>query len=298
MAEVAQLFPGTNQKARNESYLDDFEAARTIFDLTRQPTRWRLGATPQRQQAPIFRRVHLPIHCRLPTTAPECRSIPSTLVFLAPQGALGVASNIDLDDVNAHVYERPFLPQDLFPGRSARVVQLPESILDVSYFPAERGMYNYNTNLEANGNLPNPRQNFGAVTRAIASDIDFDNANIENVTFWLMDPFVTGAAGVVRGSNDDTKNKNNTTGGKLVSSTSAIFRKMSLKMAGMNLKMVFRPVPITASSRLGAFKQQAGGKAPTQQFVTNAFQSGVRDRQDIGLDGLSSQPTIPDGRYV
>ena len=53
-AEVAQLFPGTNQKARNESYLDDFEAARTIFDLTRQPTRWRLGATPQRQQAPIF----------------------------------------------------------------------------------------------------------------------------------------------------------------------------------------------------------------------------------------------------
>ncbi|SOD92589.1 T9SS outer membrane translocon Sov/SprA [Spirosoma fluviale] len=289
-AEVAQLFPGTNPKARNESYLDDFEAARTIFDLTRQPTRWRLGATPQQFPQGSFADP-------LPYAYNRARMSVYTVdpSIFGSTGTLGVASNIDLEDVNGHVYERPFLPQDLFPGRSARVVQLPESILDVSYFPAERGMYNYNTNLDAAGRLPNPRQNFGAVTRAIASDIDFDNANIENVTFWLMDPFVPGEAGKVRGSNDDTKNINNTTGGKLVFNLGDISEDV-IKDGRYEFENGFPASADTANNpRIGGVQTTSWGKAPTQQFVTNAFQSGVRERQDIGLDGLSSQPTIPDG---
>lgn len=288
-AEVAQLFPGTNQKARNESYLDDFEAARTIYDLTRQPTRWRLGATPQQFPQGSFADP-------LPFAYNRARMSVYTVdpSIFGSTGTLGVTSNIDLDDVNKHAYERPFLPQDLFPGRSARVVQLPESILDVSYFPSERGMYNYNTNLDADGNLPNPRQNFGAVTRAIASDIDFDNANIENVTFWLMDPFVQGAAGVIRGSNDDSKNKNNTTGGKLVFNLGDISEDV-IKDGRYEFENGFPASADNTDSRYGTVQTTNWGKAPTQQFVTNAFQSGARDRQDIGLDGLSSQPTIPPG---
>ncbi|MFD2935746.1 T9SS outer membrane translocon Sov/SprA [Spirosoma flavum] len=288
-AEVAQLLPGTNPKARNESYLDDFEAARTIFDLTRQPTRWRLGATPQQFPQGAF-------SDPLPFAYNRARISVYTVdpSIFGSTGTLGVASNIDLDDVNAHVYERPFLPQDLFPGRSARVVQLPESILDVSYFPSERGMYNYNTNLDANGNLPNPRLNFGAVTRAIASDIDFDNANIENVTFWLMDPFVPGSAGVVRGSNDDNKNINNTSGGKLIFNLGDISEDV-IKDGRYEFENGFPISADTANTRVGGIATTNWGKAPTQQFVTNAFQTGVRDRQDIGLDGLSSQPTIPVG---
>ncbi len=288
--EVAQLFPGTNPKARNESYLDDFEAARTIFDLTRQPTRWRLGATPQQFPQGSFADP-------LPFAYNRARiSVYTVDPSIFGSAGLGVSSNIDLDDVNKHVYERPFLPQDLFPGRSARVVQLPESILDVSYFPAERGMYNYNPNLDAKGNLPQAtlKQNFGAVTRAIASDIDFDNANIENMTFWLMDPFVSGPAGVVRGSNDDTKNINNTTGGKLVFNLGDISEDV-IKDGRYEFENGFPTSADTASTRVGGIATTSWGKAPTQQFVTNAFQSGVRDRQDIGLDGLSSQPTIPDG---
>ena len=111
-------------------------------------------------------------------------------------------------------------------------------------------MYNYNTNLDANGNLLNPRQNFGAVTRAISSDIDFDNANIENVTFWLMDPFVTGAAGVVRGSNDDTKNKNNTTGGKLIFNLGDISEDV-IKDGRYEFENGFPASADTASSRIG-----------------------------------------------
>ena len=61
--------------------------------------------------------------------------------------------------------------------------------------------------------MPNPRSSFGAITRAISSDTDFDNANVEQIEFWLMDPFVPGDQGKVR---DGIFNKNNQTGGKLI----------------------------------------------------------------------------------
>ena len=289
--EVAQLFPGTNPRARNESYLDDFEAARTIFDLTRQPTRWRLGATPQQFPQGSFadplpyayNRARISVY----TVDPSIFGATSTL---------GVTSNIDVENANRHVYERPFLPQELFPGRSVRPVQLPESILDVSYFPSERGMYNYNTNLLPNGNLPNPQQNFGAVTRAIASDIDFDNANVENITFWLMDPFVPDSAGVIRGGPDRSQwfdNTNRRVGGKLVFNLGDISEDV-IKDSRYEFENGF-PLDSAISTRNPGTETTAWGRAPTRQFVTNAFQTGSRAQQDIGLDGLSSQPEIPAG---
>ena len=286
--EVAQLLPGTNQRARNESYLDDFEAARTIYDLTRQPTRWRLGATPQQFPQGSFQN---PLESAYNRARVSVYSVDPTLYT---PGSQGVVSNIDPDEVKKYVYERYFLPQDLFPGRSVRPVQLPENILDVSYFPTERGMYNYNPNLDPNGQLPNPKRNFGAVTRAIASDIDFDNANIENMTFWLMDPFVGGESGKVRGSSDPSKNINNSTGGKLVFNIGDISEDV-IKDSRYEFENGFPVSNDTTSSRVGGTETTRWGRAPKQQFVTNAFQTGSRERQDIGLDGLTSQPNAPDG---
>ncbi|QJW88397.1 cell surface protein SprA [Spirosoma taeanense] len=281
--EVAQLLPGTNPRARNESYLDDFEAARTIFDLTRQPTRWRLGATPQQFPQGTFQN---PLESAYNRARISVYSVDPSLYT---PGAQGVVSNIDPDEVKRYVYERYFLPQDIFPGRSVRPVQLPESILDVAYFPSERGMYNYNPNLRADGTLNNdPRRNFGSVTRAIASDIDFDNANIENMTFWLMDPFVGGEAGKVRGNADDSKNRNNTTGGKLVFNLGDISEDV-VKDSRYEFENGFPVNDDTLNVRVRGTETTAWGKAPKQQFVTNAFQSGARDRQDIGLDGLDSR---------
>lgn len=279
--EVAQLLPGTNQRARNESYLDDFEAARTIFDLTRQPIRWRLGATPQQFPQGSFQN---PLESAYRRARMSVYSVDPTLYT---PGSQGVVSNIDPDEVKKYVYERYFLPQDLFPGRSVRPVQLPESILDVAYFPSERGMYNYTPNLDANGQLANPKQNFGSVTRAIASDIDFDNANIENLTFWLMDPFVGGEAGRIRSSNDPSApNTNNTTGGKLFFNIGDVSEDV-MKDSRYEFENGF-PVDSTVSSRNPGTEQTAWGRAPSQQFVTNAFQSSGRDKQDIGLDGLGN----------
>jgi cell surface protein SprA len=285
--EVAQLFPGTNPRAKNDSYLDDFEAARTIFDLTRQPTRWRLGATPQQFPQGSFQN---PLEFAYNRALISVYSVDPSIYT---PGNQGVVSNVDPDDVKKNVYERYFLPQELFPGRSARVVQLPESILDVSYFPSERGMYNYNPNLNADGTLPNPKRNFGAVTRAIASDIDFDNANIENITFWLMDPFVGGDAGIVRGNPDSSKNRPNTTGGKLVFNLGDVSEDV-IKDGRYEFENGFPasgdPGSLTANNgRNPGTEATPWGVAPRQQFVTNAFQSGGRENQDVGLEGLKNE---------
>ena len=91
------------------------------------------------------------------------------------------------------------------------ITNLPIGVLDVAYFPSERGIYNFNPNLSADGLLVNPKTNFGAITRAILADTDFDNANVEQIEFWLMNPFVDGETGKIR---DGIFNKNNTKGGK------------------------------------------------------------------------------------
>ncbi|RIV22632.1 cell surface protein SprA [Fibrisoma montanum] len=281
--EVAQLFPGVNPRVNNDAFIDDFEAARTIYDLTRQPTRWRLGATPQQFPQGSFSN---PLEYAYNRARISVYSVDPTIY--GTTGLRTVSTGIDPEQLNAFAYERYFLPTDLFKGRSARVVQLPESILDVSYFPSERGMYNYNPNLTTDGQLPNPRQNFGSVTRAVASDIDFDNANVENITFWLMDPFVQGESGVVRGSPDDSKNTNNTTGGKLIFNLGDISEDV-IKDGRYQFENGFPANgDTTGTNRQLGTERTAWGRAPLQQFVTNAFQSGGRENQDIGLDGLKN----------
>ncbi len=50
-AEYAKLFPSVNNKRiGGNAMIDDFEATRNINDLTRQPTRWRPAATPEKFQ--------------------------------------------------------------------------------------------------------------------------------------------------------------------------------------------------------------------------------------------------------
>ncbi|GAA4402815.1 cell surface protein SprA [Nibrella viscosa] len=279
--EVAQLFPGVAPRVNNNAFIDDFEAARTIFDLTRQPTRWRLGATPQQFPQGTFQR---PLEYAYNRARISVYSVDQT-IYGQGTGLRTVDINLSTDD-KQNYYERYFLPQQLFPGRSVRQIQLPENVLDVAYFPSERGMYNFNPDLTREGNLRNPRRNFGAVTRAITSDIDFDNANIENITFWMMDPFIGGERGKVRAYPDDSKNKPNTTGGKLFFNLGEISEDV-VKDGRFNFE---NGLPLENGTRERGTDTTAWGRVPRQQFITNAFtnQPGAREKQDVGLDGLSS----------
>lgn len=278
--EVAQLIPGVAPRVNDNSFIDDFEAARTIYDLTRQPTRWRLGATPlQFPQGTLAN----PLEYAYNRARISVYSVDQTIY----NDNLG--NNIPLNLTNEekqNYYETFFLPTQLFPGRSTPTVVLPTNVLDVAYFPAERGMYNYNPDLNPDGTLRNPRQNFGAVTRAVGSDIDFDNANVETMTFWMMDPFLPGPRGVVQGTPDPSRNRNNTTGGRLLFNLGDISEDV-VKDGRYNFE---NGLKINREDRGPDNDTTAWGLVTRQQFITNAFQNteGALEKQDVGLDGLDN----------
>ncbi len=281
--EVASLLPSVAPRVNGNAFIDDFEATRLIFDLTRQPTRWKLGATPQQFPQGSFQN---PLQYAYNRARISVYTVDQT-IYQPGIGQGNTGTNLSDEEKN-NFYERYFLPTDLFPGRSVRQIQLPENVLDIAYFPAERGMYNYNPDLNTDGSLKTPRQNFGAVTRAVASDNDFDNANIENITFWMMDPFIGGENGKVRGNPDNTKNRPNTTGGKLVLNLGDISEDV-IKDGRYNFENGLPVGPTGPGSRERGVDSTAWGRVTRQQFVTNAFtnQTGARAKQDVGLDGLS-----------
>ncbi len=278
-AEFAQLRPGVNdRRVGGNAMIDDFETARNINDLTRQPNRWRLGATPEvfdergqfGELGYNFRRAKMSVYT-LDPSAFFTGGFGTNFGAISQDITAGAANNI---------YERAFNIQDIFPGRSRPALgqQLPTAILDVAYFPEERGMYNYNPDLTPQGLLANPRRNFGSSTRGLTFDADFDNVNVEYLEFWLLDPFQD----VVR---DGVKNKENVTGGKLIFHLGDISEDV-IPDSRFNFENGLPPDENSGTEPVAT----VWGKAPRSQYVTDAFANSETSRanQDVGLEGLSN----------
>ena len=63
--------------------------------------------------------------------------------------------------------------------------------LDLAYFPQERGSYNFNTlekDVNTDGTFKRPNENWGGVMRPLNTN-NFDQANVEFIQFWIMDPY-------------------------------------------------------------------------------------------------------------
>jgi cell surface protein SprA len=282
--EYARLIPGISSRVQNNSFIDDFEAARTSFDFARQPLLWRPAATPAdfrktsniNDIASAYRRAKISVY--------------NIDLSYAQQGSPfgNFQPDINPDEIGRFQYEKIIYPQQIFKNKAIpNNIQIPQQTLDISYFPSERGLYNFNTDLDINGLLRNPRENFGAVTRAIGSDTDFENANIETIDFWMLDPFIDGATGVVR---DGVFNQRNTTGGKVLlhlGDVSEDFIPDNRFNFENGLPLVDRVVSPQPSPNVD---QTPWGYAPRSQFLTDAFDnlSGAREKQDVGLDGLSN----------
>lgn len=301
--EYAKIIPNVNPNVNGNAFIDDFESARTVFSLSSQPTLWRHATTPKEFVDPLdkkygynFRRAKISAY--------------STDISLYGQGNFQVdAPGVDAANSAAYVYERPVTPKGLYPNRDVanNFNSLPIGVLDVAYFPTERGIYNFNTDLNTDGSLKNPKKNFGAITRAITSDTDFENANVEVMEFWMMNPFEGGERGIVRanGSTADgraldidrqSSKKRIETGGKLVFELGDISEDF-IPDGNNNFE---NGIPGGIKDAVGTVTIRANvqktdwGIAPTRQFVTNAFdnQTDNRSVQDVGLDGLPN--TISD----
>lgn len=281
-AEFAQLRPGTSNKVNGEStsYIDDFEASITPFNLG-SPNSWKLAATPQT----IDNRFSGEL---APNTIDDLRIgyKRAKLSWYQVDNLFyrsGGANNPDLsDELLDNHYNRAVSQQEIFPFRTPAVGNNNEPIFDLAYFPQERGPYNYSPDLDINGRLTNPNENWGGITQAIRTEVDFDKSNIEYIEFWMLDPFITGEFGVI----DDGINtpQNNTTGGQLIFNLGSINEDII-----RDGRHAFEN-GLPSNGLATGIVENNWGVVTTQQYLTNAFDnSGERSNQDVGLDGVKDE---------
>lgn len=281
-AEFAQLRPGVNNKwVKGSSMIDDFEFARNINDLSRQPTKWRLGSTPGKFLDSIPGLLGNPYKYNYNRAKMSVYTVDMSVYIGGDFGVANVIPESIRNQANGNIYEKSYSPQDIFPGKSRQIYasQMPSSILDISYFPEEPGMYNYNPDLNAEGMLKSPEKSFGSTMRGITFDADFDNSNVEYLEFWLLDPF---AAPVRDGKPNG--NKKNETGGKFLIQLGDVSEDV-IPDSRFNFEN-----GIKDSSSISKPVETKWGLAPRSQFITDAFdnQESVRLKQDVGLEGLSN----------
>jgi len=99
------------------------------------------------------------------------------------------------DEVVESNYSRGVYEEDLFPNKDnvAQDEPYPIPMLNLAYYPDERGMYNFDyESIDPNtGKLINPEKRWGGIMRNLTTT-DFEEANVEFIEFWMMDPFTEG----------------------------------------------------------------------------------------------------------
>ena len=281
-AEFAQLIPGTSNVVDGEgaSYIDDFEATVTPFNLMGNvQTTWKLASTPVFDDT-RFDRSALSGPLGFGYKRAKMAWYVVDNVFYRSGGAAR-PDNIDEEDLRNH-YVRAVSPQEIFRQQDREIVNTNETVFDMAYYPSERGQYNYDPNFNSDG----PEANFGGITRAITSDVDFDKTNIESIEFWMMDPFINTPNGVVL---DGIENSVNQTGGTLVFNLGSISEDIM-----RDQRHAFENGLPTDGDTTKALRTD-WGFVPTQQYLNSAFDNSTsaRPNQDIGLDGLKMTEEAP-----
>ncbi|GAB2964158.1 cell surface protein SprA [Hymenobacter coalescens] len=294
--EFAQFVPGKSQLGRGEdgvSYLDDFENSRTPFTLGNNNTAnpWRLATTPQR----IIDEQRL---SGLGIAYPRARLAWYTIDQTYFTDGPSKPNNVTTADLRNH-YVRGVTRSEVFPNRdNGALGNSYENTFDLAYYPNERGQYNYSPSATNDGRFLNPsnlglnRRNYGGISREITFDTDFDNANVEYLEFWLMDPFIGGANGVIDDQEEGPRpaglpapGPNTDTQGELYFNLGSVSEDLLQDGAYQ-----FENGLPDGSATLAPLQQTPWGYVTQLQFLTDAFSTapGGRDRQDIGLDGLTS----------
>jgi cell surface protein SprA len=188
--EFAYLVPGspkgTEFGGESTSYIDDFEGSQNAIDI-RSPQSWFLSSRPHGingnddnvngiQQG--YNRALLNWYTIDP-------------IFYGNQAP----SDITVDDISGLYTSRVFI-QELFPNQDISQGQTTViNTLDLAYYPAERGSYNFQTtDVDVNSNtLLAPEESWAGITRALTST-DFEQSNVEYIEFWLQDPFQDNAS--------------------------------------------------------------------------------------------------------
>ncbi|MEO6302842.1 MAG: cell surface protein SprA, partial [Bacteroidia bacterium] len=287
--EFAKLFPG-NAKAigkSGNSYIDDFEGSISLIDI-RNAQGWYLASIPQ----------------GIPGLFPEASS--TTLTAVGKNRARFNWYNIDAmftrsqsgttpsyynNNVFSNNMWRQVFETELFPGKTPpNGQQQVLSVLDLAFYPTERGPYNYDVlsspvsaGINQNGTLKNPESRWGGIMRKLETN-DFQAANIEYIQFWMMDPF-----------NEDYDVNTDTLFDKTKLPTGDMYIDIGnisediVKDGGMTYE---NGIPGTSDfSKDLPVDSTEVGRVPLIPPTVNAFSQDNNDRpfQDVGYDGLNDE---------
>ena len=271
-AEFAQFLPGHASAVGSgggTAFIDDFEGSQTALDL-RSQNMWFLASVPQGQPQLFpegdlsndlrsgYNRALLSWYYIYPDFLRNSSYTPSYM-----------RANPDKYQKNWNVCE--IYINDLFPERE-QVVGSPTnmSVLNINYYPDERGPYNYRTNnLAYDGRLLSPQLNWGGMQRSLPIT-DFETANYDYIEFWVMDPFVYNP---------------NSQGGKLyfnLGNISEDILRDGLKSFENGL---------SHPEDTARFITSVWGRVPKDPQITLTFDNDYEKRmyQDIGYDGLNDE---------
>ena len=282
-AEFAQLLPGTSNIVDGDgtSFIDDFENTATPYSLL-SPAAWKLSTTPITIDNRFDQSIGLKDDIRAGYKRAKLAWYTVDNLFYR-SGGRAKPANINEDDLTNH-YVRPVKPTEIFPGFDPFVGNFFEQIFDVAYYPSERGPYNYNFDLNPDGTLKNPETNWGGITTAIRTEVDFDKANVEYLEFWLLDPFINNGKGAI--NDGRTTPKPNTRGGKIVFQLGTLSEDLM-----RDGKHAFENgLPKDGNLAAGNATQNNWGFVTNNQYVNNAFDNDPNSRpnQDVGLDGIAN----------
>ena len=269
--EFAQLIAGQSHGTQdNASYIDDFEEAKNTIDVS-TPTSWILSSVPS-----MFAESSDKSTLRSGFNRSRMAWYYIDPIFTRRSSSL-TPSHIksDLDQLSNH-YVREVYVSELFPNRDQSAYNGASStinVLNLAYYPNERGPYNFNPDLNADGTLNNPQKHWGGMMRKLDTN-DFEAANIEYVEFWMLDPFIYTRK---EGKAEDY-------GGDFYINLG----EMSEDILRDGKKFYESGMPVDGSQ---SFTTTQWGKVPNQATVTYAFATtkGSRALQDVGFNGLNDE---------
>ena len=278
--EVAAMIPGhPKQIGKGENgraFLDDFEGARSSYDLKFPFNVWSLASTP-----------YSAFDVNGATILPNTNTV-NDLSYGNDRAKLAwyqIEQNLQdkratnnpmknmpgfLDSIS-DFRTRLVTQNELFPNRTTGFGENLLPTFDLAFYPQERGPYNYdtrNSRVNANGQLTQPTRNWGGIMRSIDQP-DFETANFEFLEFWVQDPFLGNPS---------------SSGGQLYFNLGNVSEDI-LRDGRRYFENGLNTPNIPA-----AVDTTRWGRVPLNPIqVTNAFSNNPADRpfQDVGFDGMN-----------
>jgi len=267
--EFAKLFAGQSHGTQdNASYLDDFENTKSTIDVS-TPSSWIISSVPS-----FFKESEDKTTLKGGYNRSLLAWYNIDPLFTRRSSSLTPAHiKSDLDQLSNH-YVREVYVRELYPNRdqsSYNGATSTLSVLNLAYYPNERGPYNFNPDLNSDGTLNNPAQHWGGMMRKLDTP-DFETANIEYIEFWMLDPFIYTRK---EGTANEYK-------GDLYFNLGEV----SEDVLHDGKKFYESGMPVDGTL---AYTTTQWGKVPVQATENYAFATtdGSREMQDVGFNGLT-----------